>query len=377
MKIKRFQGKTLRAALSKVRAELGEDAVILSTQTVAEGVEVVAAMDESADEPRAPQPITPQVQQPAPQLEEMVQELAQMRQLLEQQLAGLTWGQTTRQTPETARLLKKMLSLGLGWELAQSLLDSYAQLIAQQGEQAWSGILNALSEGISVVQHDLLRQGGIVALVGPTGVGKTTTIAKLVGRFVMRHGAGQVALITTDCYKIGAQAQLQTFGDLLGVPIYVAQSREELETLLISLKDRKLILIDTAGMSQKDLRITQQLTAGYSGLVPIKNYLVLSAATPLSVMREVYQAFSQMRLHGLILTKLDEAVQLGAALTLLYETKLPLAYLSEGQRVPEDIQAVNKDALLDQAIVLGQQGSDERAEKALRLGVGEEFFNAQ
>lgn len=376
MKIKHFQAPTMREALAQVRESLGEDAVILSTQSIEGGVEVVAATDERAGEPPAPQQIIARGQTNARQIEEIAQQLAQMRQLLEQQLAGLAWGQTEQQAPEKAQLLKKMLSLGLGWELAHSLLKEHETEVAQQGVLAWPTLLNTLSDGICVAEQDILKQGGIVALVGPTGVGKTTTIAKLAGRFVMRHGAGQVALITTDCYKIGAQAQLQTFGDLLGVPIYVAQTRNELETLLISLKNRKLILIDTAGMSQKDLRITQQLTAGYSGLVPIKNYLVLSAASPLKVMQEVYQAFSQMRLHGLILTKLDEAVQLGAALTLLYETKLPLAYLSEGQRVPEDIQPVNKDALLDQAIVMGQQTPDEGA-AAMRLGVGEEFFNAQ
>ncbi len=380
MKIRHFSAPTLRAALAQVKAELGDDAVILSTQTAEDGsVEVVAAMDEGVDE-RATAPTsavtnTAHERTSAAEIQKMAAEMQQLRQLLEQQLSGLAWGQTQQQAPAQALLLKRLLGMGLGWELAQNLLEQVPQPVHEQ-DDAWPMLMARLADRLSIEERDVLREGGIVALVGPTGVGKTTTIAKLAGRFVMRHGAGQLALITTDCYKIGAQAQLQTFADLLGVPVHVAQTRDELETLLIGLRQKKLILIDTAGMSQKDIRITQQLTAGYSGLVPIRNYLVLSAASPLKVMRDVHRAFSQMNLRALILTKLDEAVQLGAALTLMAETSLPLAYLSEGQRVPEDIVPADKDQLIDRAIVLaGQQ--DEQGDQALRLGVGKEFYDAQ
>jgi len=380
MKIRHFTASSLREALAQVKAALGEDAVILSTQTLDTGqVEVVAAVDEAEGE-RAPAPssVTTSANTLAnntPEIQRMAAEMQQLRQLLEQQLAGLAWGQAQQQAPAQALLLKRLLHLGLGWELAQNLLKQLsAEVLAS--DTAWPALIARLSEKLAIEQQDILKNGGIVALVGPTGVGKTTTIAKLAGRFVMRHGSGQLALITTDCYKIGAQAQLQTFADLLGVPIHVAQTREELETLLIGLRQKKLILIDTAGMSQKDLRITQQLTAGYSGLVPIRNYLVLSAASPLNVMRSVHTAFAQMNLHALVLTKLDEAVQLGAAMTLMAETRLPLAYLSEGQRVPEDIQPADKDHLIDQAMVLANQ-QDMTSDQALKLGLGKEFFDAQ
>jgi flagellar biosynthesis protein FlhF len=272
-------------------------------------------------------------------------------------------------------LLKKLLNMGVGWDLAQSLLE---QLTPQElnSDLAWSYLIAALSQRLKKTAQDLINHGGIVALVGPTGVGKTTTIAKLAGRFVMRYGANQLALITTDCYKIGAQAQLQTFADLMGVPIHVAQTQPELYTLLMGLRDKKLILIDTAGMSQKDIRIAQQLTAAQEGIMPVKNYLVLSAASPLRVMREVVSAFSQLKLSGVILTKLDEAVQLGTALTLLVESQLPLAYLSEGQRVPEDIQKADLESLIDRAIVMGGQ-SDEAQDSIFRLGMGKEYFNAE
>ena len=380
MKIRQFQGRNMRTVMAQIHAELGEEAVILSSQTLPDGtIEVTAAVD---DAPGHPSPAPAQVQPShsvsaaeARQIERMSEELARLRALVEQQLSGLAWGQAQQQTPERAMLLRRLLAMGLGWELAQSLLDALPEGVT--GDAAWTQLLGRLGERLHITEEDILKSGGIVALVGPTGVGKTTTIAKLAGRFVMRHGAGQLALITTDCYKIGAQAQLQTFADMMGVPVHVAQSRNELETLLIGLRDRRLILIDTAGMSQKDIRITQQLTAGYSGLVPLKNYLVMSAASPLKVMREVYRAFSRMGLKGLILTKLDEAVQLGSALTLMAETQLPLAWLSEGQRVPEDIERVDVDHLIDRAMVMLDQNGQDAIDGAMRLGVGKEFFDAQ
>ncbi len=381
MKIRQFQGRNMRTVMAQIHAELGEEAVILSSSTLPDGsVEVTAAVDDVPGQPSAV-PLSGMNAGPsaaeARQIERMSEELARLRALVEQQLSGLAWGQTQQKMPGRALLLRRLLAMGLGWELAQSLLEALPEEVEQSEEAAWPHLLALLGERLHVTEEDILKSGGIVALVGPTGVGKTTTIAKLAGRFVMRHGAGQLALITTDCYKIGAQAQLQTFAEMMGVPVHVAQTRNELETLLIGLRDRKLILIDTAGMSQKDIRITQQLTAGYSGLVPLKNYLVMSAASPLKVMREVYQAFSRMGLKGLILTKLDEAVQLGGALTLMAETQLPLAWLSEGQRVPEDIERVDVDHLIDRAMVMLDQNGQAAMESAMQLGVGKEFFDAQ
>jgi flagellar biosynthesis protein FlhF len=148
--------------------------------------------------------------------------------------------------------------------------------------------------------------------------------------------------------------------------------------LLASLSSKKLILIDTAGMSQRDLQLSQQLTSGQDGVSSVRNYLVMSAATQLNVMKDIVKSFSQVGLQGCILTKVDEAVQLGNILTVLIEERLSLAYMSEGQRVPEDLAPVKARDIIDRAIVLGQQSSNrQQDESALRMGLGKEISDAQ
>ncbi|SIN95888.1 flagellar biosynthesis protein FlhF [Sulfurivirga caldicuralii] len=374
MKMRRFVAPTLKAALAEVKATLGPDAVILSSRQENGQYEVVAAMDDVEAPVSLERPAAPRAPANSAELERLSSELQYMRQLLEQQMAGLAWGQAEQQAPQRVFLLKKLLNMGIGWELAQSLLQQVEPITDE--DAAWSQLLGLVAQGLKPSERDISRQGGIVALVGPTGVGKTTTIAKLAGRFVMRQGASQLALVTTDCYKIGAQAQLQTFADLMGVPVHVARDQSELVTLLMGLRGKKLVLIDTAGMSQRDIRIAQQATNRQGGGLPVRNLLVLSAATPLKVMREVVEAFGQLKLDGLLFTKLDEATQLGSALTLATETGLPLTYFSEGQRVPEDLQVADPQELIDRAIVLGAQQTDERADMAFKLGLGKEYFDA-
>ncbi|MBF6058363.1 flagellar biosynthesis protein FlhF [Thiomicrorhabdus heinhorstiae] len=387
MKIKRYVAPTMRQAMNLVRQEYGDDAVILSTKDIDGGVEIVTALDPEAVEYKknhsevdslSPEPEKTseikgarQVEQ-QPDLAAMASELQAMRSMLENQLSGLAWNQNEQQNPHQVALLKRLLQLGIGWDLSQKLL----QAIDADSSKAWTLLLQALEERISVADQDLIERGGIFALVGPTGVGKTTTIAKLASRFVMRHSTNDIALITTDCYKIGAQAQLKTFADLIRVPVHVASTHGELVALLSSLQHKKMILIDTAGMSQRDLQLTQQLTSGHDGLNYVRNYLVISAATQLSALEDIVRSFGRMVLKGCILTKMDEALQLGNVLTVLAEENLPLAYVSTGQRVPEDLESLKVRELIDRAILLGQQRR-QTEDAALRLGVGREVSHAQ
>jgi flagellar biosynthesis protein FlhF len=304
----------------------------------------------------------------------MARELKTVRAMLENQLSGLAWGQTEQNDPAKVNLIKRLVQLGIGWDLSQNLVNELPAI----NEQAWSKILRSIESKIPLEERDILEKGGIVALVGPTGVGKTTTIAKMASRFVMRNSPNDLALISTDCYKIGAQAQLKTFAELINVPVHVAKTQGELYALLTSLSNKKLILIDTAGMSQRDLQLAEQITSGHQGLTNVRNYLVMSAATQLSVMKDIVSSFSQIVLKGCILTKVDEALQLGNVLTVLIEEKLPIVYLSNGQRVPEDLESVRINELVDRAIVLGQQNTNNALnEQALRLGMGKEISDAQ
>jgi len=374
-----------------VKEEHGDDAVILSTKDIDGGVEIVAALDPevSQNQQVAPEPSmgstfqSPEAQsarfsqQPhtsSAELSSMADELKAVRAMLENQLSGLAWGQSEQNDPASVELIKKLVQLGIGWNLSQMLVDS----VPIKNQQAWSKILAKIEDEIPNQERDILERGGIVALVGPTGVGKTTTIAKMASRFVMRNSPNEIALITTDCYKIGAQAQLKTFAELINVPVHVAKTQGELYALLTSLSNKKLILIDTAGMSQRDLQLSQQITSGHEGLTTVQNYLVISAATQLSVLKDIVKSFNQVVLKGCILTKVDEALQLGNVLTVLIEEKLAIAYLSNGQRVPEDLESVRTRELIDRAIVLGQQNTESTDhDQAFRLGMGKEVSDAQ
>lgn len=381
----------MRQAMNLVREEHGDDAVILSTKDTGNGIEIVAALDPDSNQNQQTKqstagstynaPDMPQnqfnassIQQENPDISQMAEELKAVRAMLENQLSGLAWSQTEQNDPARIDLIKRLVKLGVGWDLSEKLVNGLPHI----NNQAWSAILMQMEEQIPTADRDIIDRGGIFALVGPTGVGKTTTIAKIASRFVMRNSPNELALISTDCYKIGAQAQLKTFADLINVPVHVAKTQGELYALLASLSHKKLILIDTAGTSQRDLQLSQQVTSGHEGAVTVRNYLVMSAATQLSVMKDVVKSFGQVVLQGCILTKVDEAVQLGNVLTVLIEDQLPIAYLSNGQRVPEDLESVRTREFIDRFIVLGQQNKEHnKHEQAFRLGMGKEVSDAQ
>ena len=187
-------------------------------------------------------------------------------------------------------------------------------------------------------------------MIGPTGVGKTTTVAKLAAEFAKRHGTDQVALITTDSYRIGAFEQLATFGRIIGCPVKQAKDSDELALLLNQLQQRKLILIDTAGMSQRDVRLAEKLASlVHNSRVKIKSYLVLSATAQARVMQESVTHFKRIPLSGCIFTKLDECLSLGEVINVAIANALPVSYLTNGQRVPEDIAVADAPKLVQQA----------------------------
>jgi len=300
--------------------------------------------------------------------DEMRDELKSLRGILENQLNGLAWGEMSRNRPHQANLLKRYMDMGVSSELAQRLTE---QVAAEEDlESAWRMSLDMLAGEIRTSGEDFIAEGGVVALVGPTGVGKTTTVAKLAARYALQHGYQQVALVTTDSYRIGAHEQLRTYGRILGVPVRVANDADELRTVLEHLSDKRLILIDTAGMSQRDLRLTEQFNQVLSGAPKLKTCVVLSANTQTAGVQDVMRAFSKVKLDACVLTKLDESVSIGGVLSVIAQHKLPVAYLSDGQQVPEDLHRAHSHTLINRALALLQQGEEYMDEQQAAMALG-------
>ena len=272
-------------------------------------------------------------------------ELRHMRRTLDAHFSETAWENSARSAPTRLDLLRKLCACGFSKKLSLQIANRLGgvadfALACQAGRDLLASRLPACND-------DLLDHGGVAALVGPTGVGKTTTIAKLAARFRLKYGPRQIALITTDNYRIGAHEQLSTYGRILDVPVRVATNAEELSNCLAGFCDKRLVLIDTAGMGQRDRRLTEQLSVLRQDERTVKPYLVLSAASQARAMREAAEAFAGCEPKACILTKLDETSNLGVALSTLIERQLPLAYVSDGQQVPEDLHPARTHLLLD------------------------------
>ncbi|VAW56679.1 Flagellar biosynthesis protein FlhF [hydrothermal vent metagenome] len=279
---------------------------------------------------------------------EMRDELKSLRVMIENQQVLGEWGDMVSKHPLRISLYKRLNALGLNQTLCKHLADKLDDL--KNVEQAIQVALKQLVHEIPIANDEILTHGGVFAMVGPTGVGKTTTIAKLAARFVIQHGQRSVALISTDTYRIGAHEQLMTYGRLLSVPVHVANDTNTLQQLLHNLHDKKLILIDTAGMSQRDINISEQFSHLSHPLMAIKSYLVLSANAQESTLDEVLSVFKKANPAACILTKLDEAGSLGGVISAVVKHQLPIAYVSHGQKVPEDIEFAGARNLVDEAL---------------------------
>ncbi len=401
MNIKRYFAPTIRQAINKVREEQGPDAVILSNQRVNGGVEIVAAIDfdetmlapaESVStEQRQAQVEVPdeRVERPGehrpvprdenywsqePTLMEMRSELQSLRFMLENQLSGLAWGDMARRNPRRAELVQRLMKMGIGSSLCKDIAGMLHD--THDMDSLWQQAMNILTQKIQSPQYEILDQGGVVALIGPTGVGKTTTAAKIAARYALRYGSRHVALVTVDNYRVGAHEQLRTYGRILDVPVKVADSREELGKVLEDLMDRSLVIIDTAGMGQHDENLMQQKRILDSKTITIRKVLLLSATTRLSGMEDVVQAFSVFEPDGCILTKLDEATSLGGAFSASIRHHLPITYVCDGQRVPEDIHVARPHTLVARGVEIMERSGTVLDEDLAQMNYGKEVANA-
>ncbi|PYC21112.1 flagellar biosynthesis protein FlhF [Aquipseudomonas alcaligenes] len=425
MQVKRFFAADMRTAMKLVRDELGADAAIIGNRRVAGGVELTAALDyQPATPARTPNPaleaelrktqakianaqaeltiravaderkdrqlfaneslIAPElpatavkVQRPvaAPQaaskpaaaavdqraLDAMRFELHGLRELIEVQLGSIAWGQLQNRKPQQANLWRRLQRMGLSAELSKALLERVAKVADPR--QAWRMLLAHLAHAIKTPAVEPLEEGGVIALVGPAGMGKTTTLAKMAARYVLKYGSQSIALVSMDSFRIGAQEQIKTLGRILNVSVTQVDPGQSLIQALAPLARKKVILIDTAGLPGNDPALRLQLESLAARGLKAKNYLVLAATSQAQVLKAAYHSYKQCGLAGCILSKVDEAANLGEVLGLAISQHLPVAYLADGPKIPDDLQVPRSHQLVSRAVSL--QTEEDPSEEAM------------
>ena len=424
MNVKKFTAATSREALRKVREALGPDAVILSNRPVDGVVEILAlASDDAASvsspahdsemaqprpqlnlgpdsyanrrasepqqyasqqsqqyaAPAAPQVDMAQISQmmaaalahakdsATAEMSGMMSELRAMRGLMETQLAELSWTTTAQREPHKSEVLRAMLAAGFSSTLSRYLIEKLPAGKDSAASLRW--IKTVLSRNVSAMTNEdaIMAQGGVFALVGPTGVGKTTSTAKLAARCVMRHGPEKLALITTDAYRIGGHEQLRIYGKILGVMVHSVKDEADLRIALKELRSKHTVLIDTVGVSQRDQMVTEQVAMLSETGADVQRLLCLNATSTNETLSEVVRAYQGSGLAGCIMTKLDEAASIGSVLDVVIRQKLKLFYISTGQRVPEDLHLADRAMLVDRAFRLKHDAAAQFADADLPL----------
>jgi flagellar biosynthesis protein FlhF len=431
MMLKKFTGASTREALKKLREDLGDEAVILSTKQTASGTEILAALAEdlpaavqrpaassmpahpgmgepfaapvvSANtpnmvkrevqpvswkrieevreqeraqeheasqlrdfqrEPAAPVRTASLREQELEMTRPVMEELRQMREMLSEQMSVLNWRTAMEKNPARADLWRDLTEAGFSAVFARTVVEKLPDTLSGEDSRRWLGEVMTRNLNICPAADEIVERGGVYALVGPTGVGKTTTTAKMAARCVVKYGAQSLGLITTDSYRIGAQDQLRIYGKILGVQVYTAQTDADLAQLLASLSRKHLVLIDTVGMGQRDERVEEQTRL--LALSNVKRVLLLNAVSQAETLEDVARNYRGDGLHGAIITKMDEAVKLGGVLDVVIRHKLNLHYMATGQRVPEDLFPAEATALLRRALKPSAKNAFSMSDKEL------------
>ncbi len=410
MKVKRIFAKDIRSGMLKMKKALGEDAVILANRKTINGVElivgteydpdVIATLSANATGPKisasnvALQQALPDlfnnntetypanyasrnyasaqadafrsqnrqieaavtkadvVQMQEPLIADVRRELHTLGSMMQNQINYLGWGKCCSESPNKANILRQLTALGLGSQFSKEIIQNISG--EMDAEQAWRRALGVWAHRLHVTDDAIMRRGGIVALIGPTGVGKTTTAAKLAARFADRHGNHSVLLVANDNQRIGAQEQLLGLGRALGISVVSAADDDELREILTGTRKKKLILIDTAGWHPNHSYSGPKRTILFNKRIAIQRYLVLSCNAQIAALDKIVRTYKDLQFSGCILTKLDEAASLGGILTVVASHKLPLSYITHGHRVPEDIQSAKVSLLLSKAVALSK-----------------------
>ena len=390
MQLKRFFAKDNHSALKLVREQLGANAIIVSNKKVDDGVEVIASADydenaiqhaanhsgglpagsgyasspgDSAAGGQSSFATTLSDIKQDSSIDSMRSELNNLRTMLDTQMAAMRAGQWGQQSKARADLFEKLTQIGLGVELITQLIA--ATDINDDLEAASRKVLIKLKESIPVSEFDAIERGGIVVLHGPTGAGKTTTVAKLAAQFLLKHEPRDLVLVCADNGRVGAHEQLQTFGKLLGISVVRVRHSGELSTMLGVLGSKKLVLLDSAGMGQADLRNPHRLFGMNRESESIYHYLVLPATMQRAAMERILDSMASADISGVILTKLDDAVHLGDVLTCLLRHDVPLAYWTDGQNIASDIHRADAAVLVSRAMHLNKTATESKDDRIL------------
>lgn len=293
--------------------------------------------------------------------EAMRSELNGLRELLEVQLGSLAWNQLRDGRPQQANLWRRLQRVGLSGPLSRDLLA----MVPDSNDQAhtWRMLLAHLARMIATPDVEPLEEGGVIAMVGPAGMGKTTTLAKLAARYVLKYGAQNIALVSMDSFRIGAQEQLKTLGRILNVPVTHVDPGQSLAQALEPLLRKRVVLIDTAGLQASDPALRLQLETLAGRGIKARNYLVLATTSQKQVLSAAYHSYKRCGLAGCILTKLDETASLGEVLSLAVTHELPVAYLTDGPRIPDDLHLPRRHQLVSRAVSVQMQ--EEPSEEAM------------
>lgn len=320
-----------------------------------------------ADAPRVSRQAAPTEPAPAPAVADsrvaaleatnarLMDEIGSIKGILERQLAGFAWSEISRTAPARTQMMSELLEAGFSAQLARNLAE---RVPADSGvTHARAEVRSEINRALNLIDSDadIVDRGGVYALVGPTGVGKTTTAAKLAARCVVRHGADKLALITTDGYRIGAHEQLRIYGRILGVTVHVVRDAADLRQTLQELRRKHMVIIDTIGMSQRDKMVMEQ-SAMLTAANGVRRLLVLNATARGDTLDDVVRAYDGPDLAGCILSKVDEAASLAPVLDVAIRRELQVFYVANGQRVPEDLHLPNRNYLVHRA--LREQGED-------------------
>ncbi len=389
MQIKRFFAKETHKALRQVREAFGSDAVIIANRQLDDGVEIIATSDydgskfelhdnqSSSENSEIPNPKSAVIAKDNNSgcstvdigdrhnnaIDDMRFEMHQLRSVMESQLSALKvnhWGQNSK---IHASLFKNLSRLGLGIDLATKLVEQGGRKTDLGA--AYQQSLSYLARKIKISQDSIVDQGGMVVLVGSTGSGKTTTLAKLATQYAKLHGAEGIVLVSADNRRIGAHEQLLVFGRLLGVPVLQARGKQELQAMLVALADKKLVLVDSPGLGQKDLHHPEDLPDFHLEGVKIRQYLVIPATMQRASIDRIMDTVKSMNITACILTKVDEAIVLGDAITSLIDHQIPLLYWSDGQNIRGDLYQAKAADLISKAVSMAKYKKENKDDRML------------